>query len=63
MFVTLQSEARMIVQEIGRLAYFMKGGITYDSLLLTSHAERQIFRDIVEEALKFEIDLRKNSLM
>ena len=57
MFLSLQDEAEMIVNNIVELAYFMRGAMTYESILLTmSYAERQIVSDFLKKRLEQEKD-------
>ena len=55
MFLTLQDEAKMIIRNVIDLAYFMRGAMTYESILLTmSYAERQLVADFLKERLEQE---------
>jgi len=58
MFLTLQDEAKMLINNIIDMTYFMRGGMSYESILLTmSYAERQL----VSEFLKNRLDLESKS--
>ena len=55
MFLSLQDEAKMLIKSVVDIAYFMRGGMTYESILLTmSYAERQIVSEFLKERLEQE---------
>jgi len=55
MFLVLQDEATMLIKNIIEMAYFMRGAMTYESILLTmSFAERQLVSDFVKARLEQE---------
>ena len=47
MFSQLQREATAIVETCVQLSWYMRGGVSYDSLLLKTPGERQIIGDFV----------------
>lgn len=56
MFLTLQDEAKMLIKSIIDITYFMRGGMSYESILLTmSYAERQLVAEFVKNRLELEI--------
>lgn len=58
MFLTLQNEAEMLIRNVIDIAYFMRGAMSYESILLTmSYAERQL----VEEFLKARLEQESKS--
>jgi len=55
MFLSLQDEAEMLIKGIIDITYFMRGGMSYESILLTmSYAERQLVSDFLKERLEQE---------
>ncbi len=55
MFLTLQDEAKMLIKNIIDIVYFMRGAMSYESVLLTmSYAERQLVSDFLKERLERE---------
>lgn len=48
----MDKEANSIRQEALKLAWFMRGGITYDQVLQLSWNERQMINDIVKDNLE-----------
>lgn len=50
----LENSNRELIKSISVLAYFMRGGITYDDLMWKTPVERQIIEEVVEERLKAE---------
>jgi len=55
MFLTLQDEAKRIIKNVIDLSYFMRGAMSYESILLTmSYAERQLVADFLKERLEQE---------
>lgn len=49
---TLDKESQSIRQEALKLAWYMRGGITYDHVLQLSFAERTLINDIIKENLE-----------
>jgi len=47
----MQSEAKSIIKSITEIAYYMKGGISYDALMVSTPIERDIFADFIQEKL------------
>ena len=45
----LEKEAKQIRVDSLKLAWFMRGGITYDQVLLLSHSERTAIGELVKE--------------
>lgn len=58
MFDRLQNSAEMLIREITQIAYFMRGGITYDDLMFRTPAERDIISDVLRERIEFESKLK-----
>jgi len=55
MFLTLQDEAKMLIKSIIDMTYFMRGGMSYESILLTmSYAERQLVAEFLKNRLELE---------
>ncbi len=55
MFLTLQDEARILIKNVIDMSYFMRGAMTYESILLTmSYAERQLVSEFLKERLEQE---------
>ena len=48
----LDSEARAIKEEALRMAWFMRGGISYEDIMYTSKDERVLIAEIVENNMK-----------
>ena len=48
----MEKESNGIRQEALKLAWYMRGGITYDQVLQLSWNERQMINDIVKENLE-----------
>lgn len=46
------NETKAIKQELLKICWFMRGGITYDQSHLLTHEEREIIGKIIEENLK-----------
>lgn len=55
----MEQEANQIKSESLKLAWYMRGGITYEDVLQMSHAERQMIADIAKE----NIEITKKSGM
>jgi len=49
---SLDSEARAIKEEALRMAWFMRGGISYEDIMYTSKDERVLIAEIVENNMK-----------
>ncbi len=55
MILTLQDDAKLLIKNVIDLAYFMRGGMSYETILLTmSFAERQLVSDFLKERLDQE---------
>lgn len=55
MFLVLQDEAKMLIKNIIEMAYFMRGSMSYESILLTmSYAERQLVSEFIKARLEQE---------
>ncbi len=55
MFLVLQDEASILIKSIIEMAYFMRGSMSYESILLTmSYAERQLVTDFIKARLEQE---------
>lgn len=52
MFNMLEKSVRNILKHITMLAYYMRGGISYDDLLWKTPVERDIIEEVIEERLK-----------
>lgn len=48
----MEKESNAIRQEALKLAWFMRGGITYDQILQLSWSERNMINDIVKDNLE-----------
>jgi len=48
----MEKESNGIRQEALKLAWFMRGGITYEEILQLSWSERNMINDIVKENLE-----------
>ena len=53
----MKAETTFIVKNIQEIAYYMKGGITYDQLFLTSFSERQLFVEMLKEKIEAEVKM------
>lgn len=55
MFLVLQDEASILIKNIIEMAYFMRGAMSYESILLTmSYAERQLVTNFIKTRLEQE---------
>ena len=54
MFQRMKDEASQIVESCISLTYFMRGAISYESMLCRSPAERQRINDFIEKRLEIE---------
>lgn len=48
----MQQEAKSIRQESLRLAWYMRGGISYDQVLMLSQSERVMISELAKENLE-----------
>lgn len=55
MFQRMKAEAGLIVEACISLAYFMRGAISYDAMLLRCPAERERINDFIEKRLEQEL--------
>lgn len=52
MIENMEQEAKSIREECFRLAWYMRGGITYDNVLLLSQTERAMIASLAKENLE-----------
>lgn len=52
MIESMEQEAKSIREECFRLSWYMRGGITYDNVLLLSSAERSMIAELAKENLE-----------
>lgn len=50
---------RRHLKEAAYLAYHMHGGVTFDMVLDMSPTERDVINEVIEEALEYQDELRK----
>jgi hypothetical protein len=48
----MEKETRSIRQEVLKLCWYMRGGLTYDEAVQLSQVERDIINDLVKENLE-----------
>jgi hypothetical protein len=48
----MQQEAKSIREESFKLAWYMRGGITYDQVLLLSNSERSMISELAKENME-----------
>lgn len=48
----MDTETRAIRQEIMKLCWYMRGGVTYDEAMQMSHIERDIINSIIKDNLE-----------
>jgi len=48
----MQQEAKSIREESFKLAWYMRGGITYDQVLLLSNGERSMISELAKENME-----------
>lgn len=49
---SMQQEAKSIREESFKLAWYMRGGITYDQVLLLSSSERSMISELAKENME-----------
>lgn len=54
MFQDLQREAQMIIDDVIRLSYFMRGAIPYEQMMHRTYLERQRVDSFISRHLKNE---------
>lgn len=54
MFNSMQSEVGRIVDSIIELVYFMRGSISYDEMLMKTHAERSRIAHFLKDRMETE---------
>lgn len=52
MIESMEQEAKSIREECFRLAWHMRGGITYDNVMLLSNSERHMIAELAKENLE-----------
>ena len=52
MIENMEQEAKSIREESFRLAWHMRGGITYDQVLMLSYAERNMIAELAKDNLE-----------
>lgn len=53
LFKQLQAEARALLDQVVQLAFFMRGGVQYDDLLLNrTRVEREAMEAFIQDNLK-----------
>lgn len=58
MFKVLTASVKAIIKELVEISYFMKGGITYDSLFFKTPGEREIMTETIMENIKLEAGVK-----
>jgi hypothetical protein len=52
MIESMEQEAKSIREESFRLAWYMRGGITYEQVLMLSNSERIMISDLAKDNLE-----------
>lgn len=58
MFRVLKRNVDVLIREISEIAYYMKGGISYEDLMYRTPGEKQIMADVIEKNLKIEFQAK-----
>jgi hypothetical protein len=51
-FDQLERQSKALKEEVLRLCWYMRGGITYDEAIMLSYTEREIINKIVKDNLE-----------
>ena len=49
---SMEKEAKSIREESFKLSWYMRGGITYDQVLLLSHSERLMISELAKDNME-----------